>query len=351
LNKRGVVASKKPWRLAMLSCANAAADLFQRHRDELGFVNRAQCEEKDLVTVKRNGRIVGALLGNHCVRKPQSSVYELAVADDYRRQGIATTLVTRFATESPHDTLIAKCPTELPANRFYRSDGWTVQGTNPGKNRTLNVWEKDTSEFVKFYMTVKGGADLANAVNESAGFAGTESSHEWPVLYSAEFVDYPFTNPEATFDDHVSVVKEHQPRLTVAPDVENGRALADVVAMADELGKYAETVIIVPKECHPSEIPDRHRVGLTVGTFGSMAPWSVWEYRDCGEVHILGGTPNQQLALQGMVDVSSMDSFTLGKRAQYGVWDGVAIDAPEGMDYYGRLTYSIDNYVKAWSKP
>jgi len=120
----------------------AAADIFQQHRDELGFVNRAQCEEKDLVVERQDEQVVGAILGNHCVRKPQTTVYEIAVLPTYRRRGIASRLIDRFATQSPHEKLVAKCPSDLPANKFYAADGWQLQRVEDGKNRPLNVWEK-----------------------------------------------------------------------------------------------------------------------------------------------------------------------------------------------------------------
>lgn len=124
-----------------MSAADAAA-LFQRHRDELGFVNRAQCRDKDLATVCRDGSVVGALLGNHCVQKPQSTVYELAVVETARRDGVASTLVDRFAADSPHTRLVAKCPVDLPANGFYRATGWTRRDRESGKRRDLYVWQK-----------------------------------------------------------------------------------------------------------------------------------------------------------------------------------------------------------------
>jgi len=126
----------------MNSDAKDAAELFQQHRDELGFVNTAQCQEKDLWTVKHNGHVVGAALGNHCVRKPQTTLYELAVLSNRRRKGIATELIERMQRDSPHDILIAKCPKPLPANKFYSANGWTRLRREPGKKYSLVVWEK-----------------------------------------------------------------------------------------------------------------------------------------------------------------------------------------------------------------
>jgi len=130
--------------------AERAADLFQNHRKELGFVNRAQCAEKDLVTVERAGEVVGAALANHCVRKPQTTLYELAVSQKARREGIATRLVQELAVESPHEKIIAKCPADLPSNQFYNQTGWTLIDVEEGKNRPLCVWERavvaDSSE-------------------------------------------------------------------------------------------------------------------------------------------------------------------------------------------------------------
>jgi GNAT superfamily N-acetyltransferase len=126
----------------MPSDADDAAALFQGHRDELGFVNRAQTREKVLVVERVDGDVVAALLGNHCVRKPQSTIYELAVDDTHRRQGLATQLVEQFADDSPHERLVAKCPVDLDANAFYAATGWTLASRDEGKRRALNVWER-----------------------------------------------------------------------------------------------------------------------------------------------------------------------------------------------------------------
>lgn len=328
---------------------DSAADVFQQHRDELGFVSRAQCEEKDLWVETRGGAVIGAALGNHCVRKPQTTLYELAVLPEYRNQGVASRLVARMLAESPHNKIVAKCPNDLPANSFYTRMGWTLTDTEPGKNRSLNVYSLTLESETEVYMTVRGGVKQAHAIVESAGSSGVETGQSHPIDKTPEFIDFPFTSETLGFEDHLSMVKEHEPDLTVAPDVEKGLSLSDAVSMADELAEYATTVVMVPKDCRPSEIPDRFRVGYTVGDFGSMANWPVYEYQNVGPVHLLGGSFNEQLTARDYVRVASMDSFIPGVRAKFGIWDGKAMDAPDDMGYYERLSTTLTNYWMEWN--
>lgn len=117
------------------------AELFQSHRDELGFVNVAQVREKNTYTATRDGELAGAAICNHCVRKPQTTLYDIAVYPHHRRDGVATELIEHIATDSPHDKIVAKCPTHLPANEFYETTGWRHVDVKEGTNRPLNVWE------------------------------------------------------------------------------------------------------------------------------------------------------------------------------------------------------------------
>jgi len=135
------VALKKFVRWVIMSCIDEVTDLFQDYRDELGFVNRAQVHEKDLYVEQRDGEVVGAVLGNHCVRKPQTTIYEIAVDEEYRGEGIATTLVEEMAGDSDHDKIIAKCPRDLPSNQFYNKTGWELIDVEEGKSRELCVWK------------------------------------------------------------------------------------------------------------------------------------------------------------------------------------------------------------------
>lgn len=117
--------------------------LFQSHRDELGFVNKAQVREKDTYVVYRDNSLAGAAICNHCIQKPQTTLYDIAVYDTFRRSGVASELVEKIADDSPHDKIIAKCPKDLPANNFYRENGWKLQSVDDGKNRELLVWKLD----------------------------------------------------------------------------------------------------------------------------------------------------------------------------------------------------------------
>lgn len=327
------------------SIAKKSANLFQEHREELGFVNEAQCREKGLHTIQEDGEIVGAVLYNHCVRKPQTTIYDLCVDEDYRMQGIGTRLVQKVKTESPHDRLIAKCPIDLQANQFYQKTGWIKSAEERGKNRELNVWEYQKKENgIDLIMTISNAGDTAQAILQSPARIGIESSKEWPYDFPPYFLDFPFTDPAAGFDEHLKAVKEYSPKLTVAPDVEKGRKLDRVIRMGNKLLQHSENVILVPKSCHPSNIPDRFRVGLPLANFGSGTPYGIWDYKDCRSVHILGGSPNIQLKIiSHLGNVDSVDSYTLGMRAQYGAWDGKAIDAKD-MNYKSRLKLSLNNY-------
>lgn len=201
--------------------------------------------------------------------------------------------------------------------------------------------------MTEVYTTTKGGTDVTAAVDESAARLGVEATNNVPDGYAVDFVDYPFTNPRATIDDHIARVKAERPRLTVAPDVEKDVTLSDAVEIGDELLEYAETVIVVPKNCHPSEIPDRFRPAVATHQFGSGTPWGVWEYDR--PVHILGGSPNAQLRFGRYLDVASVDTSWFVTRCRFGMWDGVSIDeTPDGWDYRRRLRESLDNYVAAW---
>jgi GNAT superfamily N-acetyltransferase len=307
------------------STADAAADVFQAHRDELGFVNRAQCREGDLLTIRRGGDVAAALLGNHCVQKPQSTVYELAVRPAYRREGLATELVDRFAAESPHDRLVAKCPTDLDANEFYRATGWQLTGTEDGKKRPLNVWRYTVTDAPDRITT--GRPDLTAIATEYGWLQGSRVDYldrYETRRYSVDFVDPGPDNCDS--DRLVDVARRHAPRYVIAGDYE-GDNQAEINDLADRLRPYAHRVIVVPHE--PGEVervPDWATVGYSSPTqyAGTDAP--IWEYRG-RDVHVLGGTIEQSIEIQRHLgdDVISFDCNSFHRSAtQFAKWWGAS---------------------------
>lgn len=201
-------------------------------------------------------------------------------------------------------------------------------------------------------MTVEGRSeDTTKAIVESPARLGVESSNDYLAGYTPSFIDFPFTDPDATFADHLRVVRDTKPSLTVAPDIEQGRTLAEVVTKADILSQYSDSVIVVPKSVHPSEVPDRFRVGVPLADYGSGAPWGAWDYRDCRSLHLLGGGPaRQQRAARALPPdrIDSLDTATLGKVSRFGYWNEGTTDALDHWDYRRRLRESLTHYVAAW---
>jgi len=199
---------------------------------------------------------------------------------------------------------------------------------------------------IDFIMTVQNDGDVAAAIADSPAKLGYVSSLD-NIPRIPYFLDYPFTDPDSTFNDHLEAAKALNPDIVVAPDIEKGLSLEDGIHQADRLSDHADIVVVVPKSVHPTDIPDRFRVGLTMANFGSNAPWFLWDYKDCTSIHVLGGPPHRQMvALEHGLPVKSMDSFALGIQSMYGVWNGKKVDAPDHWDYRRRVTESIRNYCR-----
>lgn len=202
------------------------------------------------------------------------------------------------------------------------------------------------------YMTTEGGKDTTLAVRESPVSLGVRTGYEPHDDEGVHFLDFPFTDPDATFVDHLAECIRWEPEVAVAPDIEKGRELGDVIDKADMLAEYADTVVIVPKSIHPDRVPDRFRVGFPASDYGSGHPWSVWDFSGCDSVHILGGGYSRQLKYQDYLAVESVDTATLGKRCRFGTFHvrrGSVNDVPDGWDYRRRLRYALHHYHMAWN--
>jgi len=154
-------------RLAKRSELKAVKRLADEHRHELGFVKLAALEkaiqERRLFVAvvpsslvpcppSRVPRIVG-FVHFRCCKDGHATIYEIAVAPDWRGKGVGRKLVEAVCTHARLHSctrLRLKCPIDLPANGFYQRLGFVRIGieTHDGNRRPLAIWELDLLEFV-----------------------------------------------------------------------------------------------------------------------------------------------------------------------------------------------------------
>lgn len=124
----------------------------RQYRNELGYVRRVSLVEsmtlrRNLVVAEYNGQVVGFVNYRACKAYPNSenpdrriawsTVYEIAVDRARKGEHIGAGLLA--AVPNP---IRLKCTTDNPANTFYERMGFTCTGTEDGRKRRLNRWEK-----------------------------------------------------------------------------------------------------------------------------------------------------------------------------------------------------------------
>jgi GNAT superfamily N-acetyltransferase len=127
-------------RYAGLNDCSAIKAIANQYKQELGFVNRAALGgaslNAELYIAEAHGHIAGFVRW-HSRRDGWHTIYEIASARQFRGIGVGRALLN--AVPRP---LRLKCTEDNPANDWYARQGMTLIRTEPGRKRTLNVWEK-----------------------------------------------------------------------------------------------------------------------------------------------------------------------------------------------------------------
>lgn len=145
--------------------------------------------------------------------------------------------------------------------------------------------------------------------------------------HKVQFVDNDYFNYDHKL--HLEVVEKLKPKYCTVRDImtrhqceEAGIKYYDfdtVLAWAEELEKYAENVIVIPKYDCIKDIPERFVLGYSVPTShgGTPLPIEMFAGR---RVHLLGGSPNKQIAYWQRIpdDVVSIDNNYILKMANFG---------------------------------
>lgn len=139
------------------------------------------------------------------------------------------------------------------------------------------------------------------------------------IYHTPYFVDQNWKKPVR--DTYMACLKEHRPALATVLDLEHEHQLNEVMSWANEAAEYVrDAVIIIPKEmsiihCLPHTLRGKQvRLGYSVPTKfgGTCVP--TWEFGR-RPVHLLGGSPSEQLKLKSYLNVTTTDGNYVQKAA------------------------------------
>lgn len=110
--------------------------------DELRPVGPGEVHDADYWVVRDGDAIIAmALVSTSYARDAEAHVFRVGVLPEYRRHGVADTLLKRLADE--YGSLELECRASLDANEFYKSTGWERTGVAVGDPEDLVQWRYD----------------------------------------------------------------------------------------------------------------------------------------------------------------------------------------------------------------
>lgn len=188
------------------------------------------------------------------------------------------------------------------------------------------VWREATLAIA--FAALDAGIQLgANSHAVSLEVRNGTTRRQWSQRLPIAFVD----NEYRGYDHgrHLSVVAHIRPKYATTRDYMTPRqceaagieyfTLDQILTWAEELERYAENVIIIPKEDVLHEIPERYVLGYSVPTAYGATPLPIETFRG-RRIHLLGGSWKAQRALLATMldDVVSIDFNALHKAAGKG---------------------------------
>jgi hypothetical protein len=149
----------------------------------------------------------------------------------------------------------------------------------------------------------------------------------WSWRFSLTFID----NQYHAYDHgrHRDAVARHRPKYATVRDIMSREqceaagipfySFDQIMRWAEEIEKYAENVIVIPKFDCIMDIPGRFVLGYSVPSSHGATPLSAERFRG-RRVHLLGGSWKMQLGYLALLgdDVVSFDTNWVAKVAQYG---------------------------------
>jgi len=125
-------------------------------RNCFGFIPRAAFvdaaeRQRLLIASYDEKQVIGFVRFNHRVRGSETALYDIAVSPASQRQGVGGLLVAALIEDCHRirrQTIVLRCPEDLPANNFYKKLGFELVSFEQAPRRRLHVWRlqiRDTS--------------------------------------------------------------------------------------------------------------------------------------------------------------------------------------------------------------
>lgn len=151
---------------------------------------------------------------------------------------------------------------------------------------------------------------------------------------------------------HLAAVKLLRPKMTVARDVERHSRLNEIIDQAYELSRYADRVVIVPKDRRLGDKLDRIPLNFILG-FSVPTRYGKTAIRpECfgsRSVHLLGGRPDIQRELARQMNVVSVDCNRFTLDATFGDYFDGETFRPHPVGGYERcVADSLRNINALW---
>lgn len=319
----------------------------RRFRTELPFVMLPQLREsaakRELFVAEADGEIVGFVRW-HARKDGGSTLYDLAVSKDAQGQGIGRALL--YAVPAP---IRLKCTVDNDrANAFYKASGMQLAGQDSGKKRPLNLWELNVLVILCAGRN-KAFADIARQSGMAYGTRHDYDPADWPYMVDIAWKSYDWT-------DYMHKIASWRPMQAMCADYEHPSQRRQLYQQIRDLRAAGVLRIkVCPKfEGAIQHIPSWCTVALSV-----PSRYAGWLPSDLGELkgrkaHLLGGTPQQQIALVKQLNgvgarVLSVDGSSHESAAKKGShFEGGKWNRKEGekANYHHTMIVSGRNIVR-----
>jgi len=130
------------------------------------------------------------------------------------------------------------------------------------------------------------------------------------VYFPLYFADQNWKKPNR--NQYTTLLASHKPALATVLDLERPDQHQEVLHWAEDIAPYVETIIIIPKytgaiQTIPNAINSRPVIlGYSVPTKYAGTSVPIWEFAN-RPVHLLGGSPQQQMQFSHYLNVASAD--------------------------------------------